>query len=276
MIVGVAGGSVWLLLILFLIELGLFLTMSILWFRSMNRAMAACHPVSRSADPDSVWLCFIPVFGFFWQFICASRVSDSLAREYHRRGWHSDENRPALELGIVAGVVICICVVIRFVVGVHPGIGFFMTLAMGFCMYRHMDRLNSFRERLEKELDPTTAFGQIPVMQQIVATAFQSKQPLPVTPESLAEQLRSSYQNIPFVPQTPFVPETNNAPPLVPQTPFVPGTNNPPPQKQENEFSPYAPYVPKAPQTETNTNPPEQHSDQTDNLNRWAPPPQKP
>jgi hypothetical protein len=252
MIVGVAGGSVWLLVLLLLIELGLFITMSVLWFRSMHRAMAACHPVSRSADPDSVWLNFIPVFGLVWIFICTSRISDSLAREYHRRGWHSDENRPALELGIVAGVVICICVLIRSIFALHPGIGFVMTLAMCFCMYRHMDRLNSFRERLEKELDPTTAFGQIPVMQQMVATAFHSKQPLPVTQETLAEQLRSAYTNIPFVPQTPFAPESMNVPP----------------PKNESDMTEYTPYLP--PENTT-----EQIPDTTDNANRWAPP-QKP
>lgn len=254
MIVGVAGGSLWLLILLLLIEIGLFITISALWFRSMQRAMAACHPVSRSADPDSVWLNFIPVFGFFWIFICTSRISDSLAREYHRRGWHSDENRPAFELGIVAGVVICICVLIRSIFAMHPGIGFVMTLLMCFCMYRHMDRLNSFRERLEKEFDPTTAFGQIPVMQQAAATAFHSTQPLHVTPETLAEQMRSAYTNIPFVPQTPFVPES---------------TDVPPPPKNETGMNEYTPYMP--PETTT-----EKIPDATDNVNRWAPPSQKP
>lgn len=254
----VLGGSPWLLIFLFFVEIGIFITFSILWFRSMQRAMKACHPVSRSADPDTIWLNFIPVFGLFWQFICVSRVADSLAREYHRRGWHSDENRPALELGIVAGVVICIAVVIRSVFALHPGIGFFITLAMCLCMYRHTDRLNSFRERLEKELDPTTAFGQIPLMQQMVATAFQSKLAIPQTPETLAEQLRSSYTNIPFVPQTPYISQA---------------TTIPVPEKKENDFSSYIPNIP-TPQNHPEVKP-SNTSDNSDEVNRWAPPREK-
>src|SRR4051812_45646553 len=99
----VIGGSFGLFLFLSLVEVALLITMSIFWIRSMHRALKACHPVSRSTEPDSVWLIFIPLFGFFWQFIMNTKISESLAREYHRRGWHSDENRPGLELGIVAG-----------------------------------------------------------------------------------------------------------------------------------------------------------------------------
>ncbi|MDQ3108857.1 MAG: hypothetical protein M3R17_03090 [Bacteroidota bacterium] len=271
MSIKILGGSPWLLLFLFLVEGGILLTFTILWFLSMRRAMAACHPVSRGAEPDTVWLNFIPVFGLFWQFICVSRISDSLAREYHRRGWHSDENNPALELGIVAGVVICVCALLRSFIPLHPGIGFFMTLAMCLCMYRHSDRLNSYRERMEKELDPTTAFGQIPVMQQIVATAFQSKQQLPVTPESLAEQLRSSYTNIPFVPQTPFVSPENNIP-FVPQTPFVPPQNNvTPPPKQSTNLSSWMPPVTDS-KNEHSAQEKNNSGDNADQSNRWAPP----
>ncbi len=244
----------WLLIFLYIIEAGIFITFSVLWFRSMQRAMTACHPVSRSAEPETVWLNFIPLFGLVWQFVCVGRLSDSIAREYHRRGWHSDENRPALELGIVAGVVICVSFIIRVFVPMHPGIGFFSTLAMILCMYLHTNRLNSFRERLEKELDPTTAFGQIPVMNQIVATAFQSDYVLPQTHESIAEQLRSSYTNIPFVPQTPFVPVAN--------TNII---------SEEKDFSniPFMPNVPFADNVA-------EHSEKNDDgVNRWAPPGQK-
>jgi hypothetical protein len=253
----IVGGSPWLLLLLFLIELGILVTFSVRWFMSMKKAMAACHPVSRGAEPDTVWLCFIPVFGLFWQFICVSRISDSLAREYHRRGWHSDENHPGLELGIVAGSIICVCVLLRVFVPLHPGIGFFMTLAMCLCMYRHSDRLNSYRERMEKELDPTTAFGQIPVMQQIVNTAFQSQQALPLTPEALAEQLRSSYTNIPFVPNTPFMPAQTNVPPA---------------PQNANDFSSYMPNA--ADQKKEESGQQNTSSDNTDESTRWAPPTQ--
>lgn len=200
----VVGGSLWLFFLLKLIEGGLILLLTILWLRSMYRAMEVCHPISRSAEPGSVWLTLIPVFGFIWQFISNTRVSESLAREYHRRGWHSDEDRPGMELGIVSGVVTSIVVTVRCVFDIHPGLGFIGTFAMCFCMYRHMDRLNSYRERLEKEFDPTTAFGQIPVMNYGVNTAqafpIQPLGPPPVYVNDAPIQ-KQAYPHIPFAPQ---------------------------------------------------------------------------
>ncbi|MEO5644755.1 MAG: hypothetical protein ABIQ40_05425 [Bacteroidia bacterium] len=251
----ILGGSLWLLFFLIFVEIGILILFTVLWFRSMYRAMSACHPVSRSADPDTIWLNFIPVFGLVWQFICVSRVSDTLAREYHRRGWYSDENRPALESGIVTGVVICIAVVVQSLFTIHPGIGFFITLAMCMCMYRHTDRLNSFRERLEKELDPTTAFGQIPVMQQIVTTPSQQQFPLPQT-----------LVNIPFAPQPTFVPQQNNIPHVPQQNSF------PPPEKPEDDLTR---YMPKIPPQKTPEIKPSNTSDEADRTNRWAPPGKK-
>lgn len=210
--VGVIGGSIWLFVVLKLIEGALFLTMTIFWFRSMQRAMESCHPVSRGADPDSVWLCFIPIFGFFWQFICFTKVSESLAREYHRRGWYSDEDRPGKELGVVAGVIICIVVVVKAIFPIHPGLAFICTLAMCFSMYRHMDRLNSFRERLEKEADPTIAFGQIPVWPNTTIPVWPQAQFVPSPNQGIyTGQVLPTYSNDIPPPQTNFVPQENNS-----------------------------------------------------------------
>lgn len=209
----VVGGSIWLFLFLSFLEGAGFLLMSILWVRSMYRAMEACHPVSRFGEPGSVWLIFIPVFGFFWMFISNTKVSESLAREYHRRAWHSDEDRPGMELGIVAGIAICIVVLIRIIFQIHPGFSFIGTIAMCFCMYRHTDRLNSFRERLEKEFDPTTAFGQIPLTPAnlnyenvipIIPTG-----PPPIYVNSTFSQQSINASAFPFVPENPFPPQEN-------------------------------------------------------------------
>lgn len=203
----IVGGSIWLFLFLRLLEGAGFLLMSVLWIRSMYRALESCHAVSRSAEPGSVWLTFIPVFGFFWMFISNTKVSESLAREYHRRGWHSDEDRPGLELGIVAGVTICIVVLIRAIFQIHPGLSFIGTFAMCFCMYRHMDRLNSFRERLEKEFDPSTAFGQIPLTPanmnfgNVIPIIPFGPPPIYVQPIISSQSQTQAYAHIPFMPE---------------------------------------------------------------------------
>jgi hypothetical protein len=229
----VIGGSFWLFVFLRLIEGSLFLLMTILWLRSMQRAIEACHPVSRSAEPGSVWLVLIPVFGFIWQFISNTRVSESLAREYHRRGWHSDEDRPGLELGVVCGIIICIVVVVRSIFFIHPGLGFVGTLAMCFAMYRHMDRLNSYRERLIKEFDPTTAFGQIPTMNpgmnyaQPFPTMPLGPPPVYVNPVPVQQQ---AYPHIPFVPQSGIITPANTS-----------DQKNPADEKPADDFSKWMP-----------------------------------
>ncbi len=210
----ILGGSIWLFLFLFFIEIAGFILMTVLWLRSMYRALESCHAVSRSAEPGSVWLTFIPVFGFFWMFITNTKVSESLAREYHRRGWHSDEDRPAMELGIVACVVICVVVLLRSIFAMHPGISFIGTFAMCFCMYRHLDRLNSFRERLDKEFDPMTAFGQIPMTAANLnygnAVSNIPTGPPPMYYKSNATTQISAYANIPFVPEKTDLPKQNS------------------------------------------------------------------
>lgn len=251
----VVGGSPWLFILLRLIELGLIITLTVFWLRSMYRTMQACHPVSRSAEPETVWLILIPLFGFVWQFICVKRISDTLAREYHRRGWHSDEDRPGLEQGIVAGVLICIVFLVRSFIPMHPGFGFITSLVICFGMYRHTDRLNSFRERLEREFDPTASFVQIPIMQQQVAPAYYSQQTQTVKQQLLAEQLTSAYAHIPFVPQMPFVPETDRDTMLKKQ------------KADELEK-----FMPPAAKTETGPDEKDNLSDE-DRVNRWSPKP---
>jgi hypothetical protein len=257
----IVGDSIPLLLIfLLLIELGLVIGMTVFWVRSMFLTMQACHQVSRSAEPETVWLIFIPVFGFVWQFICVKRISDSLAREYHRRGWHSDENHPALESGILASVVICIVFLLHAFVPMHPGLGFILTLALVLVMFLHANRLNSFRERLEKEYDPTAAFVQIPIMQQQVAPAYYSQQTQTVRQQLLAEQMTSAYAHIPFVPQMPFVPETDKDTAMK--------------NKAQEELEKFMPPDAKTDLNNEETSAPDKTKpEDEDRINRWSPKP---
>lgn len=271
----VIGGPVWLYLLIRLTEVVLLIIMTCYWLRGMQRAMEACHPVSRSTEPGMVWLTLIPVFGFVWQFIASKNTAEALAREYHRRGWHSDEDRPGLELGAVTGVVVCGVVLVRviFIQDIHPGFGFIGSLAIGFCMFRHVERLNAYRERLEREADPTTAFGQIPTpFFQQPAPNFQ--QPFPPNP------FQQQYPPQPFYPQQqqypPFdsyrnpqqpppgyapVPQYQQFPPP-PQQPVAP-----PPQKEQQPSAPdYQRWMPK--QNNEQQQPP---APAQDDLSRWQP-----
>ena len=132
---------------------------------------------------------------------------------------------------------------------IHPGFGFIGSLAIGFCMFRHVERLNAYRERLEREADPNLAFGQIPnpflqntfpapnFQQPYSAPNFQQQHPAP----NFQQQYPPQHPFPPQYPQHPQQPPPGYAP--VPQYQQYP----PPPQQQpvapppQNEQQPPAP-----------------------------------
>jgi len=59
---------------------------SIFYALTLHRALARCAPESRAMEPGMVWLMFVPLFNLIWNFVVVNRVSDSLEREFHRRG----------------------------------------------------------------------------------------------------------------------------------------------------------------------------------------------
>lgn len=146
------GGPLWLFLLARLIELAALVFMTVVWCLGMDRALRACDFSSRRIQPGQSFLIFIPLFGLVWQFIMVNKVSDSLAGEYHLRGWKSDEGRPAIETGLIACVVVLIVFLVRvFIPDFNPGLAFLTTLGICICMYMHRERLIAFSERLEAE-----------------------------------------------------------------------------------------------------------------------------
>ncbi len=148
----VDGGPVWLYLLGRLIEIGVVILFTVLWLVSEQRALQACEYSNRKMQPGQVWLTFIPLFGLVWQFIAVTKVSESLAQEYHTRGWKSDEGRPGIESGMIACSIIVIILLVRILIpDLNPALAFFSSLGICICMFMHRDRLNAFTERLEAE-----------------------------------------------------------------------------------------------------------------------------
>lgn len=55
----------------------------------VSRALGRCRAENRTMSPGQVWLMFIPLFGFVWQFFIARRVPQSLRNEFQYRGLES-------------------------------------------------------------------------------------------------------------------------------------------------------------------------------------------
>jgi hypothetical protein len=53
-------------------------------------------------EPSMVWLIFIPVFNFIWQFIIVSKLSESIAEQYRNTGNDTPEFRPTYGVGMIA------------------------------------------------------------------------------------------------------------------------------------------------------------------------------
>ncbi|MBI3511748.1 MAG: hypothetical protein HY064_13895 [Bacteroidetes bacterium] len=217
----IVGGPFWLLFLLKFIEVSLLIMMTIFWVRAMARAIESCHPAARTTESWSAWLTLIPLFGLVWQFVSGKNAGESLAREYYRRGWKSEEGRPGYELGAITSSIVVFVFLLRSfdyfsdMLDIHPGFYFIGTVVIGFCMYRHMDRLNAYRERIDKEamIIPDLAFTQYQQALRSVNVEKQTWNPIQQTystqPVAPAQNIYPAYQQPTFFQQE----QQNNFPP---------------------------------------------------------------
>lgn len=155
----VEGGPIWLLILLLVIQWGIAIGFLVLWAASMSRALKACSASNRSMDAGSPWLILIPVFGLVWQFIAVKQTAESLAREYHHRGWMPGEGRPGIETGMITASVIIIVILMRIlIIDLNPAMSFALTIVICVLIFMHRERLIAFTERLEKSNRETPMF----------------------------------------------------------------------------------------------------------------------
>jgi hypothetical protein len=58
----------------------------VLYAATLCRATQRCAPERRTMSPRLVWLLFIPVLNFIWNFVVVARVASSLRAEFEGRG----------------------------------------------------------------------------------------------------------------------------------------------------------------------------------------------
>ena len=173
----VDGGPIWLLVLGMLIQMALTIGFLIWWAATMAKTLRACSFSNRQMDPSSAWLILIPGFGLIWQFIAVQKTSESLAQEYHHRGWHTDEGRPGIEIGMITASLIVIIIFVRIlIIDLNPGLSFFGTLAICLSIYMHRERLNAFTERLEQSNKETPMFFVFEQFNNPFASAQQQPQ----------------------------------------------------------------------------------------------------
>lgn len=81
------------------------ITIRVLFLLSVSQCLKEISPRNRKMEPEQVWLCLIPVFGFVWEIIMFLRVAESLNDEYYDRALRGDGDY-GKTLGIVFIVMI--------------------------------------------------------------------------------------------------------------------------------------------------------------------------
>ena len=87
--------------------LGLIISLVIRFFycRSIRNLLRLIHPENRFLEPKHAWLAMIPVFNIYWNFVLASRISNSLNNEFYDRKI-AEEERPGLSAGLLYAVFV--------------------------------------------------------------------------------------------------------------------------------------------------------------------------
>jgi hypothetical protein len=91
----------------------------IFFLLTLQKALSRCEPGSRTMTPGQVWLCLVPIFNLIWPFFVVNALSDSLHREFTRRGM-AEEPQPGRSLGMAVAIlgVISIVPILGFVTGI--------------------------------------------------------------------------------------------------------------------------------------------------------------
>jgi hypothetical protein len=72
---------------------------TIFFLYTLQKALARCEPGSRTMTPGQVWISLVPLVNLVWPFLVVNAVSESLHREFTRRGMAEDPE-PGRKLGL--------------------------------------------------------------------------------------------------------------------------------------------------------------------------------
>ena len=125
--------------------LAVYLIVMIFFLITLRDALRAVSPENRRMEPGQVWLLLIPLFNIIWQFFVVSRVADSLADEFWKRGIHGHEARPGHGVGI-AYCVLGLC-------GWIPFLGTFASLAALICWIVYWVKIANYKSQLQSMLN---------------------------------------------------------------------------------------------------------------------------
>ncbi len=126
------------LFFLFFMVLGL-LVLTVFYLLTLQTALRQCSSEVRTMDPGKVWLCFVPLFNWYWQFVVVENLSKSLAGEFHKRGIIIGKNP-----GRAIGLTMCI-------LAIFSVISHLLAIPAMICWIIYWVKIASFSARLASE-----------------------------------------------------------------------------------------------------------------------------
>jgi len=128
---------------IFVIALVIGLGIFIMFLLTLQKALSQVAPRNREMEPGQVWLNFIPIFHFYWNFVTVARVSGSLRKEFHDRRLSSDDDTFAYNMGL-SWLILNLCSLI-------PMIGGLFAIGGLICFIIYWVKISGFSTKLAAE-----------------------------------------------------------------------------------------------------------------------------
>lgn len=116
------------------------LVVNIFYLLTLNNTLKLVSPGNRKMEPGQVWLILIPFFGWIWQFIVVTKMSESLKAEFDSRNITVADEKPGYNIGLAYCILTC-C-------GIIPVLGGLASIAGLVCWIIYWVKINEFKMRL--------------------------------------------------------------------------------------------------------------------------------
>ncbi|HEY5371392.1 MAG TPA: hypothetical protein VIJ75_20610 [Hanamia sp.] len=80
--------------------LALFILPAVFFVITLQNTLKAISPENRKMPFANVWLLFIPLFNFYWQFVVVNKIAESIAMECEKLQIPVKETKPTYNLGL--------------------------------------------------------------------------------------------------------------------------------------------------------------------------------
>lgn len=87
---------------------------AILYLQTLADTLRFIAPENQKIDPVKIWWLLIPIFNYYWNFVVADKLSQSIKAEYTQRNIPSEE-RPTYTFGLLTAIASNISVIFSII-----------------------------------------------------------------------------------------------------------------------------------------------------------------